>query len=135
MPNVSTWKASALGAACGIALVTVVRTIALRLYQLATIGTLDPMAVVTAPTAAASTYINLGLGLLCAGVGGYIAGRLRQSEAATPGILTGIAMALLIHANSFLWKEVRLGAIALVVLTIAASVLGAYVARRLGKPA
>lgn len=131
MSRVGTWKAIALGAACGIASLAVARALILPVYVLATTGSLNPMVAVAAPAAIALTYVNLSFGLLCAGLGGYVTGRFSQTDIVFHGTLAGVGIALVNHGSLVLWQELRLGTIALVLLTVAFGTLGGYIAKRM----
>jgi hypothetical protein len=128
MSQSTNWKAAVVGAACGIALLEAVRALILPIYILAASGSLNPMGVVSAPAAVRLTYINLGLGLLCVGVGGFVAARFANARYVFHGFLAGVGMALVRHANLVFEPGIHLGAVALVALTVAFGAAGGYIA-------
>src|SRR6266571_907325 len=130
MSQLTSWKAVALGAACGIASLAAARALILPIYLLASSGSLNPMSAVGSSGAVTLTYVNLGLGLVCAGLGGYIAGRFAQGRLLFHGVLAGVGIALVNHAGLVFSPQVTSGAMALGVLTVAFGALGSYLAGR-----
>ena len=117
------WKAILLGAATGIALVQIVRTVLLPMFFSS-----SPMGVVDASFAVRLSYLNVGLGLLCAAAGGYVCARLARARHVLHGLLAASAQALIALSALMYAPSISIGTVAMLLLTAVSGAVGGYVA-------
>ena len=117
------WKAILLGAATGIALVQVVRTVLLPTF----LGS-GPMGVVDATFAVRLSYLNIGLGLLSAAAGGYVGARIAGARPVLHGFLAASAQALVAFGAMMYVPSISFATVIVLLLTAVCGAVGGYVA-------
>jgi len=86
-----------------------------------------PASLTTPDTTQSSDLVQIGLGLLATGVGGYVAGRLAQSQRMLHGLLVGVVGILIIQLQLMVGGGPgieRVGVIALAVGCLAGALGG-----------
>ena len=117
------WKAILLGTATGIALVQIVRTVLLPMFYSS-----SPLGLIDASYAIRLSYVNIGLGLLCATVGGYVGARLARARPVFHGFLAGSVQALVALGAIMYAPRISLDTVTILLLTAVFGAIGGYIA-------